>query len=111
MLQNLTEALAELKKLLPKARTKARKAREVMKQPGYHDYRLWVSRQTAIPKPNLNDYNPDKYLAECLFKAGMAYGATYFEGCLLDQQDIKAQQARLEKELLEEQTLIDLDDE
>lgn len=110
-MHNLQEALKHLQGLLPTARRKAARAKRVIDEPGYVDFRKWIGKQTQVPKPDLTNFNSEKYMAECLFKAGMAYGASYFEGCLLDAKEVKAQKARLEKELQEENDAIDFDED
>lgn len=110
-MHNLEDALKALQNLLPIARRKASRARQVMDQPGYVDYRKWITKETQVPRPDFNNFNPEKYTAECLFKAGMAYGATYFEGCLLDAKEIREQKARIEKELSEERDAFDFDED
>ena len=110
-MHNLENALKYLQNLLPTARRKANRARQVMEQPGYTDYRKWVHKETRIPKPDFSNFNPDKYAAECLFKAGIAYGSTYFEGCLTDAKEIKERRDELEKELQEEKDASDFGDD
>lgn len=101
MLQ-LQEALETLRKLLPQARRSSERAKEVTRLAGYTDFRKWAFRASLIGKPNFSNYNKDAFLAECLFKAGIAHASTYFESVQMDHQQIKEQRARIEKELQEE---------
>jgi hypothetical protein len=99
---NLREALEHLKKLLPQARRKAARAKEVTRLDGYSDFRKWAFHASLIGKPNFANFNKDAFLAECLFKAGIAHASTYFEAVQLDHKQVKEQRERIEKELQEE---------
>lgn len=102
MLHNLQDALESLKKLLPQARRKAARAKEVTRLDGYKDFRKWAFQASLIGKPNLSNFNEDSYLAECLYKAGIAHASTYFEAVQLDHKQVKEQKAKIEQELQEE---------
>lgn len=110
MLQDLGAALEHLKKLLPQARRKAARAKEVTRLEGYSDFRKWAFHASLIGKPNFANFNKDAFLAECLFKAGIAHASTYFEAVQLDHKQVKEQKAKIEQELQEELDP-DIDDE